>query len=163
MEKKFRFKLNLFDSIVLVVGLIAVAVLGYFTLKPAATPETSSNVQTVRYTICFEGAIKGTGEQVKPGHALVDSIKNYAIGTVESVETRVARVKTFDAEKQEFVYVEVEDQEDVYITITAPATIGDNAVILDGAYNLRTNAIIYVRGQGYVGYGPVVSIERGDN
>ena len=83
MNKKFRFKLNIFDSIVLVVGLVAVAVLGYFMMKPAAAPETSANVQTIRYTVRIEGAILGTGAQIKPGHVLVDSIKNYAIGTVE--------------------------------------------------------------------------------
>ena len=163
MNKKFRFKLNLFDGIVLVIGLVAVAVLAYFMLKPAAPPEATPGVQTVRYTICVEGAIEGTGAQIKPGHVLSDSIKNYNIGTVESVETRVSRIKTFNDSEQRFVYAEQKGMEDIYITVTAPATIGENAVILDGAYSLRTNAIVYIRGEGFVGYGPVVSIERGEN
>ena len=163
MNKKFRFKLNLFDGIVLVIGLVAVAVLGYFMLKPAAPTEATPGVNTIRYTVLIEGAIEGTGDQIKPGHVLVDSIKNYNIGTVESVETTVSRIKTFNESEQRFVYAEQQGLEDIYITITTPATIGENAVILDGAYSLRMNAIVYIRGEGFVGYGPVVSIERGEN
>ena len=163
MNKKFRFKLNLFDSIVLLVGLVAVVVLAGILLKPAAPTETTPGVQTVRYTVCIESAIAGTGAQIKPGHVLYDSIKNYNIGTVESVETTVSRIKVFHEDEQRFVYTEQTGMENVYITVTAPATIGDNAVILDGAYSLRVNAIAYIRGEGFVGYGPVVSIERGEN
>ena len=163
MNKKFRFKLNLFDGIVLVIGLVAVAVLGYFMLKPAAPTEATPGVQTIRYTVRVEGAIAGTGAQIKPGHVLADSIKNYNIGTVESVETTVSRIKTFNESEQRFVYAEQQGMEDIYITVTTPATIGENAVILDGAYSLRTNAMMYIRGEGFVGYGPVVSIERGEN
>lgn len=163
MDQKFRFKLNLFDGIVLVIGLVAVAVLGYFMLKPAAPTEATPGVQTIRYTVRVEGAIAGTGAQIKPGHVLADSIKNYNIGTVESVETTVSRIKTFNESEQRFVYAEQQGMEDVYITVTTPATIGENAVILDGAYSLRTNAMMYIRGEGFVGYGPVVSIERGEN
>ena len=162
MNKKFRFKLNLFDGIVLVIGLVAVAVLGYFMLKPAAPTEATPGVQTIRYTVRVEGAIAGTGAQIKPGHVLADSIKNYNIGTVESVETRVSRIKTFDESAQRFVYAEQKGMEDVYLTVTAPATIGENAVILDGGYSLRVNAMAYIRGEGFVGFGPVVSIERGE-
>lgn len=163
MNKKFRFKLNLFDGIVLVIGLVAVAVLGYFMLKPAAPTEATPGVQTIRYTVRVEGAIAGTGAQIKPGHVLADSIKNYNIGTVESVETTVSRIKTFNEDEQRFVYAEQQGMEDIYITVTTPATIGENAVILDGAYSLRVNAMMYIRGEGFVGYGPVVSIERGEN
>ena len=163
MDKKFRFKLNLFDGIVLILGLVVVAVLGYLTLKPSAAPETNQNVQTIRYTVCFEAALEGTGAQIHPGDALVDSIKNYNIGTVESVETTVAQVKTFDEVKKEIVYADAEGLEDVYITVVAPAVIGEDSVILDGGYKLHVNTVAYIRGEGYVGFGPVVSIERGEN
>ena len=85
MNKKFRFKLNLFDGIVLVIGLVAVAVLGYFMLKPAAPTEATPGVQTIRYTVRVEGAIAGTGAQIKPGHVLADSIKNYNIGIFKPI------------------------------------------------------------------------------
>ena len=163
MNKKFRFKLNLFDGIVLVIGLVAVAVLASFMLKSDDVPEATPNLETIRYTVRVEGAIAGTGAQIKPGHVLADSIKNYNIGTVESVETTVSRIKTFNEDEQRFVYAEQQGMEDIYITVTTPATIGENAVILDGAYSLRTNAMMYIRGEGFVGYGPVVSIERGEN
>lgn len=163
MEKKFRFKLNLFDGIVLVLGLIVVAVLGYFTLRPAAAPEANSAVQTVRYTVCLEAALEGTGDFVNVGDTVYDSIKNYNLGTVESVEVGPGLVKTLDEETKTIVFAETEGLENVYITVVANGTLGDNAVVLDGAYNLRVNAVAYIRGEGFFGFGPVVYIERGEN
>lgn len=164
MKKNFRFKLNLFDGIVLVLALVAVAVLGFLTLKPAAAPEEggAADASTVRYTVRFDAAIAGTGASITPGDVLEDSIKNYKLGTVESVEVRTARVKTHDEENKQVVYCDVEGLEDVYITVVASGTLGDDAVILDGGYNLRVNAVAYIRGEGYLGYGPVISIERGE-
>lgn len=162
MKKSFRFKLNLFDGIVLILGLVVVAVLGYLTLKPAADPETNSAVNTFRYTVCLEAALEGTGDFVKPGDTVYDSIKNYNLGTVESVEVGPGLVKTLDEENKTIVFAETEGLENVYITVVANGTLSDNAVVLDGGYNLRVNAVAYIRGEGYVGFGPVVYIERGE-
>lgn len=163
MNKKFRFKLNLFDGIVLVIGLVAVAVLASFMLKPDDAPETTSNVQTIRYTVRIESAVKGTSEQIKVGQTLNDSIKNYNIGTVERVETTVARTKVFNESEQRFVFIENEELEDIYITVTVPGVIGKETVTVDGGYILRVCSTAYIRGAGFVGYGPVLSIERGEN
>ena len=161
MKKKFRFKLNLFDSIVLILGLVAVAVLGFYTLKPAAVPEEGTPATgTVRYVVRFDTALAGTSDYIHPGDTLEDSIKNYKIGTVESVEARTARVRAVDEENKQLVYSDVEGLEDIYITVVANGVLGDNAVILDGGYVLRVNTTAYVRGEGYLGYGPVISIER---
>lgn len=162
MKKNFRFKLNLFDGIVLVIGLCLVAVLGWMTLKPAAADTASPTTQTIRYTVCLSEALEGTGEYVRPGSTLFDSIKNYNLGTIESVEVRPARIVTLDEENKQVVYSEVDGYEDVYITVVAPCTLGSNAVVLDGGYSLRVNAVAYLRGEGFVGYGPVISIERGE-
>ena len=96
MEKKFRFKLNLFDGIVLIIGLVTVAVLASFMLKSDDVPETTPNLETIRYTVRIESAILGTSEKIKVGQTLNDSIKNYNIGTVESVEVTPARTKAFN-------------------------------------------------------------------
>lgn len=160
MKKKFRFRLNLFDGIILILGLLVVAVLGYFTLRASATPETATNVQTIRYTVRFSSAVRGTGEQIEVGDTLLDSIKNYSIGTVESVEVSPARIRAYDEKNHTLVYAEVEELEDILITVVTPATLEEDAVILDGGYTLRVNTTAYVRGEGYVGYGPVLSIER---
>ena len=162
MEKKFRFKLNLFDGIVLAIGLVAVVILGSIMLKPGDDPEVNTSVSTIRYTVCLEAALAGTGDYVKPGDTVYDSIKNYNLGTVESVEVGPGLVKTLDEETKSIVFAETEGLENVYITVVANATLGDNAVVLDGGYNLRVNAVAYIRGEGYVGFGPVVYIERGE-
>ena len=163
MNKKFRFKLNLFDGIVLVIGLVAVAVLASFMLKSDDVPETTPNLETIRYTVRIEGAVKGTSEQIKVGRSLNDSIKNYNIGTVESVEITPARTKVFRESEQRFAVVENPELEDIYITLTVPGVIGTESVTIDGGYTLRVCNTVYIRGAGFVGYGPVLSIERGEN
>lgn len=163
MKKNFRFKLNLFDGIVLVLGLVVVAVLAYLTLKPADAPEMEGPVtSTIRYTVRFDTALAGTSAYIRPGDVLEDSIKNYTLGTVESVEVRPARLKTVDEANKQLVWSELAGYEDIYITVVTTCTLSDNAVVLDGGYDLRVNAIAYVRGDGYMGYGPVISIERGE-
>ena len=163
MNKNFRFKLNLFDGIVLVIGLVAVAVLASFMLKSDDVPEATPNLETIHYTVRIESAVKGTGEQIKVGQTLNDSIKNYNIGTVESVEVTPARTKVFNESEQRFVVVENPEMEDIYITLTAPGSIGAESVVIDGGYTIKVCNTVYIRGVGVVGYGPVLSIERGEN
>ena len=61
MEGKFRFKLNLFDGIVLVLCLCVGAFLGYTMLKPAAPVEESGapSTSSVEYVIRFKEMIAG--------------------------------------------------------------------------------------------------------
>ena len=58
-------------------------------IKPAAAPAEGavSAAGTVQYTIRFQKMIQGASERIKPGDQLVDTVKNYELGTVVSVET----------------------------------------------------------------------------
>ena len=82
---KFRIRLNLFDSIVLIVVLLVGAFLAWNALKPDPAAEEPS-AATVRYTIRFQRMLEGTGSLVHEGDLLVDSIKNYQMGRVVSAE-----------------------------------------------------------------------------
>lgn len=162
MEKKFRIKLNLFDGIVLAVALCAALVLGYLTLKPAPAPAEGEApaVSTVRYTVRFQRMLEGTAQLVQPGDVLTDNIKNYNIGTVESVEIVPSRVEAADLEGRRIVQTEIEGLEDAIVTVVAQGTMGSNSLILDGGFTLRANTTAYIRGQGYMASGPVIHIER---
>lgn len=88
-KPEIRFRLNLFDSIVLVLALAVGAFLVWSAIKPAAAPAEGavSAAGTVQYTIRFQKMIQGASERIKPGDQLVDTVKNYELGTVVSVET----------------------------------------------------------------------------
>ena len=149
-KPKFRFRLNLFDSIVLVLALAVGAFLVWSAIKPAAAPAEGavSAAGTVQYTIRFQKMIQGVSERIKPGDQLVDTVKNY-----ELVQ---------DHEDKAFVLAGIEGYEDALVTVEAPYTEGEDSLLLGGGFKLRVGVTAYVRGSGYMGSGPVVSIERGE-
>ena len=163
-KPKFRFRLNLFDSIVLVLALAVGAFLVWSAIKPAAAPAEGavSAAGTVQYTIRFQKMIQGASERIKPGDQLVDTVKNYELGTVVSVETVPAQALIQDHEDKAFVLAGIEGYEDAMVTVEAPYTEGEDSLLLGGGFKLRVGVTAYVRGSGYMGSGPVVSIERGE-
>lgn len=84
---KFRLRLNFFDSIVLLLALLA----GAFLLWRAVAPHQAENVaipqtQQVRYTIRLTRALPILEELVQPGQSITDSARNNALGTVVEVQ-----------------------------------------------------------------------------
>ena len=164
MNQKFRFKLNLFDGIVLVLALCVGAFLGYSYLKPAPAPTEESGVattSTLRYTIKFQKMLEGTEALVEPGDTLMDNIKNYNLGTVVSTEVIPCTTRVEDHVNKQVVRAEIPGHVDLLVTVESDrATLGADAVVLDGGYNLRVNATAYIKGEGYMASGPIISIER---
>lgn len=159
-KKKFQLKLNLFDTVILAVALCAAMVLGYMMLKPAPQQQEGPVVNTVQYVVRFNKMIEGAGSLIKPGDKLVDTVKNYNLGTVVGVEVMPCNVPVIDNENKRTVNAVVEGYEDVLVTVEGTGTMSESCFVLDGGYNLRVDAITYVRGNGYMGSGPVVSIVR---
>lgn len=129
-KPKFRFRLNLFDSIVLVLALAVGAFLVWSSIKPAAAPAEGavSAAGTVQYTIRFQKMIQGVSERIKPGDQLVDTVKNYELGTVVSVETVPAQALIQDHEDKAFVLAGIEGYEDALVTVEAPYTEGEDSL-----------------------------------
>ena len=165
MDQKFRFKLNLFDGIVLVLALCVGAFLGYTYLKPApAAPAEDAGVvatSTVRYVVKFQKMMDGTETLVEPGDQLVDNIKNYKMGTVVSTEVIPCTTRVEDNLNKQVVRAEVPGHVDLLVTVESDrATLGADAVVLDGGYKLRVNTTAYIKGEGYMASGPIMYIER---
>ena len=160
-KKKFQLKLNLFDTVILAVALCAVLILGYMMLKPAPQQqEDGPVVNTVEYVVRFNKMIEGAGALIQPGDELVDTIKNYNLGTVVGVEILPCQVPVIDNENKKTVNAVVEGYEDVLVTVRGTGSMSESCFVLDGGYNLRVDTITYVKGNGYMGSGPVVSIVR---
>lgn len=158
---KFRLRLNLFDGIVLVLALAVGAVLLWTTLKPAApveSPEVATS--TVRYTVRFRRWLEGSSQLIQPGDKLVDNIKNYQMGSVISHEAVPATVQALDQINGRYVQAEISGYEDILVTVESPCTMSEKGIILDGGYELRVGSTTYIKGEGYMASGPVISIER---
>ena len=159
---KFRLRLNLFDGIVLVLALAVGAFLLWSAMKPAAAPaegETAS-ASTVRYTVRFQKWFEGASALIEPGDKLVDNIKNYELGTVVSSEVIPAQSLQLDHQSRQYVLADIPGYEDVLVTVEAPCTTSDEAITLGGGYALRVGSVAYIRGEGYMASGPIISIER---
>jgi len=158
---KFRLRLNLFDGIILVLALAAGAFLLWSTFKPAASaPGSTASASTVRYTVRFQRWIEGTSSLVQPGGSLVDNIKNFEMGSVVSSQSVPAQSLQLNHGERRYVLATAPGYEDVLVTVESPCTITDEAITLGGGYALRVGAIAYIRGEGYMASGPIISIER---
>lgn len=158
----FRLKLNLFDGIVLALAVLAAAFLLWREMKPAAVGVSSSPTasSTIRYTIRFQRWIPGTSELIQPEDHIADNIKNYEVGQVVSARAVPALVQVADEESRRWVWAELEGFEDVLVTVEAPCTVSERAFTVGGGYEVRVGTPGFFRGEGYMGSGPIVSIEE---
>ena len=156
---KFRLRLNLFDAVILVAVLLAGAALAWFGLQSEGG-ETAPSARPVQYTILFQSMTEGSSGLIQPGDPLVDTVKNYKLGSVVSVRAEPAVVQVLDQESRTYVDAELAGYEDVYVTVESACTQRDDALLLDGGYDFRVGQTAYVRGPGYMGSGPVTEIVR---
>ena len=75
-------------------------------------------------------------------------------------DTAPAVVQMLDHDSREYVLATMEGFEDVLVTVEAPCTITDEAVTVGGGYALRVGLTAYIRGEGYMASGPIISMER---
>jgi len=158
----FRLRLNLFDGIIILLALAAGAFLAWSTLKPAVPAAPDPGTQsTVRYTVRFQRWATGTSALIGENDQIADNIKNFEIGRVVAVEAVPALMQVLDHENHRYVWAEAEDFEDVLVTIEAPCVVTDESITVGGGYQVRTGAMAYLKGEGYLGSGPIVSVEQG--
>ena len=151
-QKKFRLRLNLFDGIVLALALAVGAFLLWTAMKPQIPDEAvPASTSSVRYTVRLQRCIPGTSELVRTEDV---------VGEVTAVEAVPCRRRVLDRENLRKVWAETDAFEDILLTLESPCQITDRAIILDGGYELRVGSTAYLRGIGYMGAGPVVSIEE---
>ena len=159
---KFRLRLNLFDTIVL---LFVLGVGGFF-LWSAMTPEVpddvpAPSVSQITYTISIAETIKGTGDIMIVGDKLTDAAKNLALGTMDSITVTPSTRYVLDEDAMIMRLAEVPNREKVEIVLTSTGTITDTQITLSSGQEIRVGQLIYVRGAGYLGTGYITNIERG--
>ena len=135
---KFRLRLNFFDSIVLLLALLA----GAFLLWRAVAPHQAENVvipqtQQVRYTIRLTRALPILEELVQPGQSITDSARNNALGTVVEVQCEPGTYFTLSEREHAWINAPVPDRINVNMTVEASATGDDSQLLINGSYALR--------------------------
>lgn len=160
-KPKFRLRFNLFDGIILVLALVIGGVLLWMAVKPAGGESAASPVtSTVRYTVRFQRWPEGNSSLIEVGDQIVDNIKNYEMGHVVSYEAVPAVDEVLDSVNHCYTQAEIDGFEDILVTIESPCTESDEGFILGGGYKLRVGITTYIKSEGYMASGPVVSVER---
>jgi len=161
MKEKIRFKLNLFDTVIILAAVAVAAVLLWGRLAPKSDGGAAAPTQqTIQYTLRIRGAIEGTAALIQPGDALEDAIKNYNIGTVVSITYSPAKTAAIDEANRILRQAETPEREDIDIVITAKATENEAQILVDGGFEVRVGEPAWVRGPGYLGSGTIINIAR---
>ncbi len=157
MNEKKKWKWNLFD-IGIVVLILVIAAGGYWFLN-RSTP-TSSNTQTLRYTVVLNAVPNQMEEALQVGDALTESTKNYSIGTL--VDFRVEEATDMAPNYAEHKYMEktIPEQKKLFLMIEAQAVESNSAFTISGSYQVKPGETIAVKGPGYAAEGMILSIER---
>lgn len=160
-KKKGRSLFNVFD-IVLIVIAVALAAVIFLSRGSSSALTLEPRSVTVHYTVEIRELDQDFRDVVAPGDAVMDRIKKYNIGTVESVSygEAVRSVEDFEAGIKRLAPVPGCLRMD--IAITAQATVSDSAITVDGGYDVRVGAEANIATPGFSGTGVIIAVERVD-
>jgi len=151
---------NLFDGIILLLALAAAAVLIWVATRPAAEAYTTEMDSMLRYTVRMERWPEGSSQLVKVGDVVTENTRGLPMGKVVDIQVVPAEMQTLDMANHRYVQAEVEGFEDVLITIEGYGTVSSDTIRAYGRLVLKVGSTGYIRGPGYMGSGPVVSLEN---
>ena len=158
--KKIKWRLNLFDVILICIVIAAAAIFLILTSPRGGGISAGENI-TVRYKIELIEMNPTAAECIKVGDTLIDNIKKNTIGTVVSVEINPAEMISENLENGEHVLAVIPEKQTAIIEITAEATETDASITVSGGgFVLRSGLKVSVTGPGYAGSGHIIYVER---
>lgn len=166
-NKKIRWKLNLFDLLVILVVLAVAAGVVFLRYQQSRASQasqsegTAAGSATVRYVVELTEMPLQAAEMVQPGDELVERTRKEAMGVVQSVEVGLTRTLTKDQNTGNYHFVEVPEQYTATIVVEDTATISDSSIVSSGGLEIRAGTSVRVFGPGYYGSGYIISVERG--
>lgn len=160
-ENKRRWKLNVFDIIIIAVVIVAAGVFLYFW-RFSGNSSTAVNTTPVHYTIELNGMLEGTSQKIKEGDTIMDSTKKFIMGTVVSLTVMPATTTEVNLETGDTIEVEVPGKEAALIEIVCPCSSSDTEIKAESGYVVRIGSEVTASGPGYAGKGYVLAINRED-
>jgi len=168
-KKRIKWKLNLFDLVLLAV--VVLAAVGLLAWKFAGSGQTEvdpnsgatipKGTHTVRYVVELEQLHRQTADMIAAGDEVYERTKKERMGTVQSVEVDTARTLTKNELEGTFQFAEVPERYNVVMEITAQAVENDDGIVLESGLEVRAGTAVRVLGPGYYGAGYILSVERG--
>ncbi len=161
-HKKFRLRLNLFDTIILILALIVGGALVVISQRDSLSTSTAvtTTYATATYTIRLQYCAPEIEGAIQPGDQLEDAVKNLDLGTVVSVTYSPTPTYVLNEETLVYEYQENPLYLNADIVVTSPVTLTEDEILLTSSYRIRGGETVYVRGPGYLGSGMILDIER---
>lgn len=160
-QGKPRWKLNIFDIIIIAVVIIAAVVLLYLW-RFSGNSSTGAATIPIHYTIELNGMLGGTSEKISEGDTIMDSTKKFIMGTVVSVTPGPATTPVVNRETGDILDSVMPDKEAVLIELVCNCASTESQITAESGYVIRIGGEVTAAGPGYAGKGFVVAIERGD-
>ena len=168
-KKRIKWKLNLFDIVLLAVvvvaagGLLAWKFMGsnQTVVDPNSGVTVPKGTYPVHYVVELEQLHEQTASMVAVGDELYERTKKELMGTVQSVEVSQTRTLTKNELEGTFQFAEVPERYNVVMEITAQAVDNPDGIVLESGLEVRAGTSVRVFGPGYYGAGYILSVERG--
>lgn len=154
MERK-KFKVNLFDIVIIVILLVLAMFVYKFTHK-----EVAVETKPIRYTFELTDNPIGFTDLIEVGDEITDNVKNYYMGKVVAVEKVPHTELTDDIETGEILEAEMPEKETAIVTVEANATESASDFKVNGYFTVKAGLEVAAKGPGYAGRGYILSIER---
>lgn len=160
--KKRKWRLNLFDVLVICLVVVAAVVFLFVSRSSRGTGVTASTGTdtTVTYTIELAGMIGDTAYSIQEGDILYDRVERRTLGKVVSVTVAPHTTSEKNRTTGEQVLSVVPGKMAATIVLESAAVETDTAISVDGGFIVRAGVEITASGPGYSGSGYILSVNR---
>lgn len=157
-KEKMKWRPNLFDIIVILIGIAAVAIL--FVVNRPAETAASPSTSKVSYTINLLNLPEGTYEHIQVGDTIIDNVKKLNMGTVTAIEAIPYTVSATDKENGVVYQAPVDGWETILLTLEADAVVTDSSITATSGYVIQVGSSVKALGPTYAGTGYILNIQR---
>jgi hypothetical protein len=158
--KKPRWRLNVFDIVIIAVVLAAAAALLLIWRGSGKSSKAVVDLKPITYTIELDRMEAGTAEKIKIGDTIYDGAKKYIMGTVVSVTVKPSQTAVKDLENGNVLMEDIPGKETALVTLTCSASETDAQITAESGYIIRVGEKVQAAGPGYAGLGYIVIIDR---
>jgi len=145
-------RFNLIDALViLAIAAIVVFGLWYFT---SAGQEVNAYVY---FTVEFRNQAEGIEDFIELGGEVRDSVRNYFLGYIYSIDVRPAHILNFDSTNNIFVQETIPERTDIYLTIRGRGHESMSEITVEGN-RVTIGRDMHIRGRGFVNRGFITEL-----
>lgn len=151
-------KFNVFDALILLVAVFAVAAIAYILSGKAAPEKIAAKTTHVTYQVEINGVISELKSSAQVGDTVRDGVKRVNIGTITGVEVKPYTAQVPDLlENGKFNTAVVGDRSTVVLTIEADANETGGHYAVNGSA-LGIGTLMYVQSKHFAGEGYCIGL-----